>query len=59
MPLSSAMSVCSLFSLKQTSLVLADHEEALKKKLQHNLEKLEHDKYAGVVQWLLLSRQSI
>lgn len=34
-----------LSSLKQTSLVLADHEDALKKKLQHNLEKLEHDRY--------------
>ncbi len=33
-----------LFSLKQTSTVLVDHEEALKKKAQHDLEKLDCQK---------------
>lgn len=33
------------YSLKQTSVVLGEHEDALKKKLQHSRELVELEKY--------------
>ena len=38
-----------LSSLKHTSIVLVDHEEALKKKLQHKIEEVELERYATVI----------